>query len=312
MRLCFSSSELKEVSIPLDTGVQEAKKQLGQLLGIEPNLLYLIYKGRILESEISLRDSGMCSCVFLSLGLTEDSIIHIVISRELHTEPSTNSDESSFKASETFCEDHFSRVSAENEYQEEEPIIASVILHIFGDAVKSCQTQDDFSKAFCSIQNALDLNPSLMKEVISTPLFQDIMSDISVVRQLLLSNPLITELIDSNPKLLDFLNDDSHLQDLINVLSNTENYPDLAHLRRMVVQKIEKVLGNRLQFAPFEDKLSPPPADSSTESTLSNSSNLAEKGDRRCREDHITLLCQIIAHRPDIVKTVTSFVSSEL
>ena len=210
------------------------------------------------------------------------------------------------------CEDHFSRVSADTEYQGEEPIIASVILHIFGDAVKSCQTQDDFAKAFCSIRNALDLNPSLMKEVISTPLFQDIMSDISIVRQLLLSNPLIVELIDSNPKLLDFLNDDSHLQDLINVLSNTENYPDLEHLRRMVVQKIEKVLGNRLQFTPIEDKLSPPPADASCESSLPNLFSQPEKGDSRCREDHITLLCQIIAHRPDIVKTVGEFDSIEV
>lgn len=202
------------------------------------------------------------------------------------------------------CEDHFSRVSTDPEYQEEEPIIASVILHIFGDAVKSCQTQDDFSKALRSVQNALDLNPSLMKEVICTPLFQDIMSDLSIVRQLLLSNTLIVELIDSNPKLLDFLNDDSHLQDLINVLSNTENYPDLAHLRRMVVQKIEQVLGNRLQFTPVKDELNAPAADSSIESTPPNPFNQVEKGERRCREDHITLLCQIIAHRPDIVKTV--------
>ncbi|CBK23978.2 uncharacterized protein [Blastocystis hominis] len=150
-----------------------------------------------------------------------------------------------------------------------------------------------------------------MKEVICTPLFQDIMSDLSIVRQLLLSNKLIVELVDSNPELLDFLNDDSHLQDLINVLSNTENYPDLAHLRRMVVQKIEQVLGNRLQFTPVKEELNAPAADSSVESTAPNPFNQAEKGERRCREDHITLLCQIIAHRPDIVKTVSEYVCCE-
>lgn len=59
MKLCFSSSELKDVSIPLEIRVKEAKKELGQRMGIEPNLIYLIYKGRILESEISLRDCGI-------------------------------------------------------------------------------------------------------------------------------------------------------------------------------------------------------------------------------------------------------------
>lgn len=59
MKLCFSSSGLRDVSISLEIGVQEAKKQLGQLMGIDPNLIYLIYKGRILKSEISLRESGI-------------------------------------------------------------------------------------------------------------------------------------------------------------------------------------------------------------------------------------------------------------
>lgn len=226
-----------------------------------------------------------------------------MISHKVNTQAKLYADDSSCKLSTMKSEEPMTAHLNEAEYDYEEPMVASVVLHVFGDIVKTCQSQDNVSATFSNLRRAIKSNPSIVKEAISTPLFQDIISDLSIVRQLLLSNELITDLINTNPGLLDFINDDSHLQDLVNVLSDTEKYPDLEHLQEMLIHKIEQALGNTLQL---NRKKLPKPAspEETTESTVPNPWTEPDRSDHQCREDHITLLCNIIAHRPDIVKSV--------
>ena len=46
----------------------------------------------------------------------------------------------------------------------------------------------------------------------------------------------------------ELINNDDCLRDLVNVLADTNGYQDYPHLRKMLLQKIELALGNRLKF----------------------------------------------------------------
>ena len=64
MRLCFSLSQVEEVSIPPDISVHEARTLIGEKKGLDPNSIYIIHNGRILQPERLLRDCGSCFRIY--------------------------------------------------------------------------------------------------------------------------------------------------------------------------------------------------------------------------------------------------------
>ena len=128
-----------------------------------------------------------------------------------------------------------------------EPIVDSVIFHIFGDVLNNFADEEENPSSVDVITSAIDSDISIIKAALQTPLVKDIMSDISFLRKLLLSNDLIIDMINTNPGFLELINNDDCLNDLVNVLVDTNGYQDYPHLRTMLLQKIEHALGNRLK-----------------------------------------------------------------
>ena len=129
-----------------------------------------------------------------------------------------------------------------------EPIVGSVIFHIFGDVLNNLTDEAELPSHVNIITSAIDSDISIIKAAIQTPLVKDIISDISFMRKLLLAHDLIIDMIKANPGFLEYINNDDCLRDLVNVLADTNGYQDYPHLRRMLLQKIELALGNRLKF----------------------------------------------------------------
>ena len=127
-------------------------------------------------------------------------------------------------------------------------MISSIISHVFGDMIDSAKRNETIVVDTKSITDFLAAEPSVVKTALQTPLLQDILSDISFVRQLLLSNSTIAELIVSNPGLKEFIDRDDKLRELTSAISDTTNFCDFKHLQQMIVQKVEHSIGNQLQF----------------------------------------------------------------
>ncbi len=138
--------------------------------------------------------------------------------------------------------------SSHNEEDYGESITSSLFVHIFGDVIQSCQPKEPMSVSIDDIAKTLEDDPSIVASAIQTPLFQDILSDLTFVRKLLLSNSMIQNIISVNPGLKTFIDNDTQLRDLIDILSNSSNYSNLHNFKAMILQKLEKGIGKKLEF----------------------------------------------------------------
>ena len=126
-----------------------------------------------------------------------------------------------------------------------EPVISSIILHVFGDVLSTLKEDVDICIPMDEIASVIDSDFSIAKAALQTPLFQDILSDICFVRKLLLSNDEILRIEEANPGFINFINNDDSLSEIISLISDTTQYNDARHLRSMMIKKIEEALGNR-------------------------------------------------------------------
>ena len=136
--------------------------------------------------------------------------------------------------------------SSHNEEDYGESITSSLFVHIFGDVIQSCQPKEPMSVSIDDIAKTLEDDPSIVASAIQTPLFQDIL--LTFVRKLLLSNSMIQNIISVNPGLKTFIDNDTQLRDLIDILSNSSNYSNLHNFKAMILQKLEKGIGKKLEF----------------------------------------------------------------
>ena len=129
-----------------------------------------------------------------------------------------------------------------------ETMISSIITHVFGDIVDYAKENGCIVVDSKSIADFLTSEPGIVKTALQTPLLQDLLSDITCVRQLLLSNSTIKQMIVDNPGLKDFIDRDDKLQDLMEAICDTTNFSDLKHLQQVIIQKVEHAIGNELRF----------------------------------------------------------------
>lgn len=188
------------------------------------------------------------------IGVSIDSLIHVVVSREKagsNPIPSPRKqDDGVHSPSSARSVDRRKAADLPSTDGDEygETMISSIISHVFGDMIDSAKRNETIVVDTKSITDFLAAEPSVVKTALQTPLLQDILSDISFVRQLLLSNSTIAELIVSNPGLKEFIDRDDKLRELTSAISDTTNFCDFKHLQQMIVQKVEHSIGNQLQF----------------------------------------------------------------
>lgn len=190
--------------------------------------------------------------ISLYVGISDSSLLHVTCcssSKKGFALPSHDNDEFSKKSNAiVYSEPKLASSEEESSDSDEygEPIVASVVMHVVGDLINSIRDSGDIHIPVDEIASFIDSDFSVVKTALQTPLFQDILSDLSFVRQLLLANDTIVELTKTNPGFLEYINNDDSLKDLVNVVSDTNGYQDYRHLRQLLITKIENALGEDL------------------------------------------------------------------
>lgn len=188
----------------------------------------------------------------LCIGISGSSLLHVTCfssSKKGIALPYHDNDEVSKKSNAiVYSEPKLASLEEECSDSDEygEPIVASVVMHVVGDLIHDIKDSEDIRIPVDDITSFIDSDITVVKTALQTPLFQDILSDLSFVRQLLLANDTIVELTKTNPGFLEYINNDDSLKDLVNVVSDTNGYQDYRHLRQMLITKIENALGDDL------------------------------------------------------------------
>lgn len=127
-------------------------------------------------------------------------------------------------------------------------VIDSIVKHILGQEL--LQTGSTFKiDSFEEVHYALSSHPNLLNIIFQSPLVQDVMKDLDLVRTLLTTNPMIIRFNELNPGFNKLLHDDHYLLDMINLLSDPNSYIDYPKTKQLIVEKVESYLGFPVQFS---------------------------------------------------------------
>ncbi|KAE8711715.1 Ubiquitin domain-containing protein DSK2b [Hibiscus syriacus] len=90
---------------------------------------------------------------------------------------------------------------------------------------------------FEQVQQQLTQNPNMMGEIMNTPAIQSLMNNPELMRSLIMSNPQMREIIDRNPELGHILNDPSILRQTLEAARNPE-------LMREMMRNTDRAMSN--------------------------------------------------------------------
>ena len=108
-----------------------------------------------------------------------------------------------------------------------EPIVDSVIFHIFGDVLNNFADEEENPLSVDVITSAIDSDISIIKAALQTPLVKDIMSDISFLRKLLLRGNEYTKEETSNIVKEYYNNEDFEMIDVVHISRGTTKQEEL-------------------------------------------------------------------------------------
>ncbi|XP_038723216.1 ubiquitin domain-containing protein DSK2b-like isoform X2 [Tripterygium wilfordii] len=87
------------------------------------------------------------------------------------------------------------------------------------------------------VQQQLTRNPNIMREIMNMPVVQNLMNNPDIMRNMIMNNPQMRELIDRNPELAHVLNDPSTLRQTLEAARNPE-------LMREVMRNTDRAMSN--------------------------------------------------------------------
>ncbi|KAF3958239.1 hypothetical protein CMV_016823 [Castanea mollissima] len=90
---------------------------------------------------------------------------------------------------------------------------------------------------FEQVQQQLTRNPNIMREIMNMPVVQNLMNNPDVMRNLIMNNPQMREIIDRNPELAHILNDPSTLRQTLEAARNPE-------LMREMMRNTDRAMSN--------------------------------------------------------------------
>ena len=246
MRVCKCSSVTIDIELsPMQT-VYEAKVAIAESTKHDVAEIKLIYKGGLLQNDMKLCSYGFCEGLKLPLGITEQSILHMVISkiRDFALQPVQTDDDNCQFASE------ISTIPSEGSADNTEcgnSIFDSVLKHVLGNEPIPFG-KENTTKTLEELHYAFNSYPNIIKIAVETPLIQDILSDINVTRSLVLTNHMIVELMELNPQFSQFVMDDDNIREVTRILSDPHSYDDFIATKQTILRLVESRIGCHLQF----------------------------------------------------------------
>ncbi|XWS45637.1 hypothetical protein CRYUN_Cryun15aG0153600 [Craigia yunnanensis] len=212
---CSNGSKFS-VQINLDSTVDSFKAVLARNCDIPADQHRLIYKGRILKDDQTLK----------SYGLEADHTVHLVRG---FAPPTTNAAGSISSGASNTAQTNTRAVGSDEAGALGAggaglgaPLLPGLGLGgLGGSAGLFGAGVPDFEQ----VQQQLTRNPNVMREIMNMPAVQNIMNNPEIMRNLIMNNPQMREIVDRNPELAHILNDPSTLRQTLEAARN----PELMH-----------------------------------------------------------------------------------
>ncbi|MBA0677569.1 hypothetical protein Goari_018968, partial [Gossypium aridum] len=218
---CSSGSKFS-VQTNLDSTVDSFKALLARNCGVPADQQRLIYKGRILKDDQTLR----------SYGLEADHTVHLVRSVAPTAPLLTTNAAGSIGTSQTNTTavdlDDAGALGAGG---------AGLGASLFPGLGDSAGLFGAGLPNFEQLQQQLTRNPNIMREISNMPAVQNLMNNSEILYNLIMNNPETREIIDRNPELAHILNDPSVLRQTFEAARNPE-------LMREVIRNTDRAMSN--------------------------------------------------------------------
>ncbi|KAK4348010.1 hypothetical protein RND71_034349 [Anisodus tanguticus] len=211
---CSNGSKFS-VQVSLDSTVGLFKSILSQPSDISSEQQRLIYKGRILKDDQTLK----------SYGLEADHTVHLVrgfaaaasVSATNAVNPNANQDAP---------RDAVHNVGA--------PFAGAPLFPGLGSGGGPFGAGlPDFEQ----VQQQLTQNPDMMRDMMNMPVVQNLMNNPEIIRNLIMNNPQMRETMDRNPELAHVLNDPATLRQTMEAARNPE-------LMREMMRNTDRAMSN--------------------------------------------------------------------
>ena len=135
-------------------------------------------------------------------------------------------------------------------------VIDSIVKHILGQEL--LQTGSTFKiDSFEEVHYMLSSHPNLLSIIFQSPLVQDVLKDLDLVRTLIATNPLIVRFNELNPGFNNLLYNDNYLLEVIALLSDPNSYINYPQTKQLIVDRVESHLGFPVRFSREYVRLSP-------------------------------------------------------
>ncbi|TYH29262.1 hypothetical protein ES288_A02G210400v1 [Gossypium darwinii] len=223
---CSSGSKFS-VQTNLDSTVDSFKALLARNCGVPADQQRLIYKGRILKDDQTLR----------SYGLEADHTVHLVRSVAPRAPPPTTNAAGSIGSGAL----NTSQTNTTAVDLDDAGALgaggAGLGASLFPGLGDSAGLFGAGLPNFEQLQQQLTRNPNIMREISNIPAVQNLMNNPEILYNLIMNNPQTREIIDRNPELAHILNDPSVLRQTFEAARNPE-------LMREVMRNTDRAMSN--------------------------------------------------------------------
>ncbi|XP_044500396.1 ubiquitin domain-containing protein DSK2a-like isoform X2 [Mangifera indica] len=227
---CSNGSKFS-VDIDLDSTVESFKAVLSEKCEIPPQQQRLIYKGRILKDDQTLK----------SYGLEADHTVHLV--RGFAAAAAAANPTGATNTGGSAPTQNTARAVGTNESDTlgGSGFGASLFPGLGMNGLGGSGSPGGLFGAglpeFDQVQQQLTRNPNIMREIMNMPVVQNLMNNPEIMRNLIMNNPQMREIIDRNPELAHVLNDPATLRQTLEAARNPE-------LMREMMRNTDRAMSN--------------------------------------------------------------------
>ncbi|XP_010941416.1 ubiquitin domain-containing protein DSK2b isoform X2 [Elaeis guineensis] len=213
------------VQTDLESTVGSFKAVIAEKSDVPAEQQRLIYKGRILKDEQTLA----------SYGLESDHTIHLVrgfASSTASTDQTLRTPNSTSDGGRSVGSNEGGGFEAAFGGSPFPGLDANVLGDNGGSGLFGFGLPE-----FGQVQQQLAQNPTMMREIMNLPVFQNLMNNPELLHNMMMNNPQMREIVDRNPDLAHVLNDPSTLRQALEAVRNPE-------LMREMMRNTDRAMSN--------------------------------------------------------------------
>lgn len=170
---CSNASQTT-VTIESEATVLDLKAKISEVLSVPSAQQRLIYKGRVLKDESTLRD----------YDIQDAHTVHMVKGAAPASSATPPVPPAAFSAP---------------------PVNTSNLGALFGNSGASAGNSNPLDTS--RMHEQLLRNPEMMQQIMSSPMMENLLNNPDMIRNMMMNNPQMQQMLDSNPQMRHILND---------------------------------------------------------------------------------------------------------